>query len=250
MRLRALVRRDPSYADLPLMNKVIDPTAIPLSWDALEDAFENNASEVHSYLHRETGEVLRLIEGVSDQSLFKRVSKDANYLSIDPVPSREQYRWMEHFIDSMEDDELRGKLRRAVDGRGAFRRFKDVLAPHRVDRERWFRFRSDRLREAMERWLSHHNLKPVERETWHVPTAEEVIPDTPEVEAPDVSRQSTVDLLDDARRQLRELVEQVPPRKLETARLFMEFLCAQPNASRTAASPDAVADKKKPKAKS
>lgn len=212
--------------------KTVKAKPVPLSWDALEDAFENNASEVHSYLHRETGEVLRLIESVSDQSLFDRVAKDSNYLGIDPVPSREQYRWMEHFIDSMEDDELRDKLRRAVDGRGAFRRFKDVLAPHRVDRERWFRFRSDRLREAMERWLAHHNLQPVEREGWWVPSAEDVSTgEAPEV-TPEANRQSTVDLLDDAKRQLRELVERVPPRKLETARLFLEFLCAQPGTSR------------------
>lgn len=212
--------------------KKTDPTPVPLSWDALEDAFENNASEVHSYLHRKTGEVLRLIEGVSDQTLFDRVAKDSDYLGIDPVPSREQYRWMEHFIDSMEEEELRGKLRRAVDGRGAFRRFKDVLAPHRVDRERWFRFRSDRLREAMERWLNHHDLQPVEREEWRVPTAEEVVPEAVAEEAGQGHRQSTVDLLDDARRQLRELVERVPPRKLETARLFLEFLCSQPNIGR------------------
>ena len=229
--------------------KTPETNAVPLSWDALEDAFENNASEVHSYLHRKTGEVLRLIEGVSDQSLFDKVAKDSNYFSIDPVPSREQYRWMEHFIDSMEDDELRGKLRRAVDGRGAFRRFKDVLAPHRVDRERWFRFRSDRLREAMERWLRHHNLKPVERESWHVPTAEEVVAETSEVEPAEGKRQSTVDLLDDARRHLHELVEQVPPRKLETARLFLEFLCKHPSSTRSVALAE-TPQEKEPKAKS
>ena len=222
------------------MSSTEQPDEIPLSWDALEDAFENNAPEVHSYLHRRTGEVLRLIESVSDRALFDRVASDGDYLGIDPVPSREQYRWMEHFIESLEDGELRGRLQRAVDGRGAFRRFKDALAPHRVDRERWFRFRSERLREAMQRWLSHHSIVAVERSEWRVPSAEEVTPEEEiagetSVERRAPRRQSTVDLLDDARRELRELVERVPPRKLEIARTFLEFL-SSPTTSRRAES--------------
>ena len=37
-----------------------------VDWEALEDAFENNAPEVHSYLHLTTGEVLRVVDGVAD----------------------------------------------------------------------------------------------------------------------------------------------------------------------------------------
>src|SRR4051794_5677321 len=37
---------------------------IPIDWEALEDAFENNAPEVHSYLHLVTGDVLRVVDGV------------------------------------------------------------------------------------------------------------------------------------------------------------------------------------------
>src|SRR6185295_15455218 len=36
---------------------------IPIDWEALEDAFENNAPEVHSYLHLVTGDVLRVWTG-------------------------------------------------------------------------------------------------------------------------------------------------------------------------------------------
>ena len=38
---------------------------VPVDWEALEDAFENNAPEVHSYLHLTTGEVLRVVDGVA-----------------------------------------------------------------------------------------------------------------------------------------------------------------------------------------
>src|SRR5438046_2418616 len=71
---------------------------IPIDWEALEDAFENNAPEVHSYLHLVTGDVLRVVDGVADPQMHARIAADSNYLRIDPVSSREQYRWMERYI--------------------------------------------------------------------------------------------------------------------------------------------------------
>ena len=99
----------------------------PIDWEALEDAFENNAPEVHSYLHLGTGEVLRVVDGIADPEMHARIASDATYLRIEPVSSREQYRWMERFIPMVEEPELRAKLSQAIDGKGAFRRFKDVL---------------------------------------------------------------------------------------------------------------------------
>ena len=64
---------------------------IPIDWEALEDAFENNAPEVHSYLHLVTGDVLRVVDGVADPQMHARIAADTNYLRIDPVSSREQY---------------------------------------------------------------------------------------------------------------------------------------------------------------
>ncbi len=127
---------------------------VPVDWEALEDAFENNAPEVHSYLHLTTGEVLRVVDGVADPQMHVRIASDGNYLRIDPVSSREQYRWMERFIPMVDEGELRTKLTQAIDGKGAFRRFKDVLMSFAPEREQWFTFRSERLRTFMEAWLA------------------------------------------------------------------------------------------------
>ena len=81
--------------------------SVPVDWEALEDAFENNAPEVHWYLHLVTGEVLRIVDGVADPQMHARIAADANYLRIDRVSSREQYRWMERYIPMVEDAELR-----------------------------------------------------------------------------------------------------------------------------------------------
>ena len=180
------------------------PTAplreVPVDWEALEDAFENNAPEVHSYLHLTTGEVLRVVDGVADPQMHARISADANYLRIDPVSSREQYRWMERFIPMVDEPELRGKLAHAIDGKGAFRRFKDVLMTYAADRERWFAFRSERLRTFMEAWLNAHAIQAVPRPGWSdAPpnSGDEAAPDSlaptsaPEVGDPSPSSSST-----------------------------------------------------------
>src|SRR5512138_3396337 len=156
---------------------------IPIDWEALEDAFENNAPEVHSYLHLVTGDVLRVVDGVADPQMHARIAADTNYLRIDPVSSREQYRWMERYIPMVEDPDLQAKLTQAIDGKGAFRRFKDVLMAYGPERERWFSFRSERLRIFMEAWLSAHALNPVARPMW-VPESTPRVEGAPAPEPP------------------------------------------------------------------
>jgi hypothetical protein len=205
---------------------------VPVAWEALEDAFENNAPEVHSYLHFDTGEVIRIVDGVADPSMHTRIIGDARYLRIDPVSSREQYRWMERFIATVEGEELRRQLNIAIDGKGAFRRFKDALVSHPVDRERWFAFRSERLRSCMESWLTAHGIHSVERPTWHVPTAEDVQPEgQPEVEAPDQRASQVTTVSGTHRGRLHELVDGLSSRDIEAAETFLEFLWERRHAS-------------------
>ena len=197
---------------------------VPIAWEALEDAFENNAPEVHSYLNLENGEVIRIVDGIADPGMHQRIMNDANYLRVDPVSSREQYRWMERFIATVEESEFRSKLLQAIDGKGAFRRFKDVLMSYPVDRERWFAFRSERLRACMEAWLRAHGINSVARPQWRVPTADEVKVQAEKEEAERPGRKSRAAIADAQRRKLRDLIDVLPARELDAAVAFLEFL--------------------------
>jgi hypothetical protein len=202
---------------------------VPVDWEALEDAFENNAPEVHSYLHLGTGEVIRVVDGIADPEMHSRIAVDATYLRVDPVSSREQYRWMERFILMLEEGDLRDKLTSAIDGKGAFRRFKDVLMTFASERERWFAFRSERLRVFMEAWLGAHALRPVPRPVWPAAPSEPAAapsPAAPEVEMDPVQeaanrRARTVEGL---RRQIRDVAESLGVRDLEKVVAFAEFV--------------------------
>ena len=202
---------------------------VPVDWEALEDAFENNAPEVHSYLHLTTGEVLRVVDGVADPQMHVRIASDGNYLRIDPVSSREQYRWMERFIPMVENSELRGKLTQAIDGKGAFRRFKDVLMAYGPERERWFAFRSERLRTFMEAWLTAHAIKPIERPAWADAAAgpeSENAPDSTD-DAPKSQGGRRTRNAEILRQSLKELSDVLGPRDLDMVVSFAEFLKAR-----------------------
>ncbi len=198
---------------------------VPVDWEALEDAFENNAPEVHSYLQLTTGEVLRVVDGIADPEMHARIASDADYMRVDPVSSREQYRWMERFIPMIEEGELRDRLAAAIDGKGAFRRFKDVLMSYGPERERWFAFRSERLRVFMEAWLSTHALRAVPRPSW--PTGEE----GPAKEPSNISQDQLSGRrgrgADALRKQLRELGDNLGARDLEKVVAFAEFVKAR-----------------------
>lgn len=196
---------------------------VPVAWEALEDAFENNAPEVHSYLHLLNGEVIRVVDGVADPATHARIAADSNYLRVDPVSSREQYRWMERFIATVEDGPLRQKLLQSIDGKGAFRRFKDVLVAYPVDRERWFAFRSERLRTCMESWLDAQGVESVERPEWQVPTADDVRPQLESSERV-VRRPARPTGIEAQRGRAHELIDGLSPRDLEAALVYLEFM--------------------------
>jgi hypothetical protein len=68
---------------------------------------------------------------------------------------------MADFIDSVTDEDLQKKLRTALDGRDASRRFRDVLAQYPDERKRWAAFRQENEQEYAARWLADEGIDPV-----------------------------------------------------------------------------------------
>jgi hypothetical protein len=198
---------------------------VAVDWEALEDAFENNAPEVHSYLHLSSGEVLRVVDGIADPQMHSRIAADAAYVRVEPVSSREQYRWMERFIQMLDPSDLRDELSLAIDGRGAFRRFKDVLMLNAPERERWFAFRSERLRVFMEAWLEAHALIAVPRLPASPPPPE--VPSEAPAVAPDALGARRTRNAEWLRRQLRDLAATLGARDLDRVLIYAEFVKAR-----------------------
>jgi hypothetical protein len=155
-------------------------------------AFENASLESQSYLDQETGEVVlvtdetrREVEDIYEEladaqreapaafaaALAERddlhdwikeavqraheveVGYGTRFVAVPQADSREGYRDMEDFIDTVADNHLQELLSVAIQGQGAFRRFKDVLLNYPRERERWFKFKDTCLRQRVVDWL-------------------------------------------------------------------------------------------------
>lgn len=84
---------------------------------------------------------------------------DLDLIAVRPLPSYIWYQDMADFVDLVGDDSAARRLARAINGRGAFRRFKDELHeeyPHLLPA--WYVFRDTRaIRRAVE-WLRDESL--------------------------------------------------------------------------------------------
>jgi hypothetical protein len=193
---------------------------ITVNWSDLEIAFERNSPEQESFLDLENGDLLSIVEGEPDAPARRaKVANNPNrYLRVDPASSREQYRWMERFVGSVADQALRERLLVAIDGKGAFRRFKDVLLAFPAERERWFTYRAELLHFHIQTWLEHMQVEVANPPPWG-----KVAPPAEPVELPRAAPNGETpgEIL---RRQARELLDEIPAAELPSALVFLEFL--------------------------
>jgi hypothetical protein len=67
------------------------------------------------------------------------------------------------FIATRENHDLAARLEQAVDGHGAFRRFKNVLIEWPEDCDDWFEFSGERRRGLARAWLADEGYRPAVR---------------------------------------------------------------------------------------
>lgn len=85
------------------------------------------------------------------------------WLYVPPVGSRPAYVDMVDFTATRGNRELVTQLEIAVEGRGAFRRFKNVLIDWPDDREDWFTFSDERRRGRARAWLADAGYRAIVR---------------------------------------------------------------------------------------
>jgi hypothetical protein len=84
---------------------------------------------------------------------------DLDLVCIDPLPSWVWYQDMAEFAESITDERAGRRLARAIQGKGAFRRFKDELhQEHPGLLPAWYAFRDVRGMRRAVRWLADNSL--------------------------------------------------------------------------------------------
>jgi hypothetical protein len=139
---------------------------VAIDLELVQMAFEDRDGDGKWFLDTATGEAVHVNEHGDDDELRSQIEEGfgERYLRIPYQGSDAAYRDMEEFIDSGTDDRCRGLLDVAIRGKGAFRRFKDVLQAHPAERERWFAFQKERVHDRIRRWLEGEDIEPVTRQ--------------------------------------------------------------------------------------
>ncbi|MBN1959308.1 MAG: hypothetical protein JW841_00030 [Deltaproteobacteria bacterium] len=137
---------------------------LEIDWAALHSAFQMSMPEVRCFLSLEDGRVLKTPPG--DPLLAKFRSEPEKYVPIEAIPSRIQYQWLDSFIKSVEDESIRPRMEAAVNGKGAFRRFKDILLTLPDERRRWFEFRDQLLRQRIVEWIREIGVETTNEPPW------------------------------------------------------------------------------------
>src|SRR5215831_5525054 len=147
----------------------------PVKLTEIIEGMDFQSDERSSFLNLTTGDVvsitdeeLRAVENDAFFGDFPDWQHDAiriagEILETDhylPLPDRfeiNEYRIMERFCLSMDDDDLRDDLCDVIRGRGAFRRFKDRMQLYEMAEE-WYRYRDEALREIAVGWCEEHEI--------------------------------------------------------------------------------------------
>jgi Uncharacterised protein family (UPF0158) len=93
-------------------------------------------------------------DGDEDDEDEDESEDEDRWLRVDCEGSRDGYRDMQRFIGSVSDPGRADRLDIAITGRGAFRRFRDVLSRWPEEADRWSEFSMERERGRARAWLA------------------------------------------------------------------------------------------------
>lgn len=129
---------------------------LPVDLDLLTTALETERFTTTVRINTATGEWAD-----SDSEFDNPDDQDEDgWLLVEGQGSRDGYHDMETFIDRLDDDTIADLLAVAIQGRGAFRRFKDTLTRWPDLLEAWFSFSEDRQLGRARAWLADHGYTP------------------------------------------------------------------------------------------
>ena len=113
--------------------------------------YKINAHAVEHFMHN-----------LGDQENVRIAQADADpeMKKISPVTTEVRYGIMSDFISLVEDIAVAGRLRTAISGKGAFRRFREAVDEDDTLRRRWLGYRTKRHYHLALDWLHANDLRP------------------------------------------------------------------------------------------
>jgi Uncharacterised protein family (UPF0158) len=150
---------------------------LPVQLKAVVDEMETGADDWQAYINRKTGELAsfggdtrRAVEDddppgegweLDAWHECKRVLDDPDFIELPDQRDIHEYSIMERFCQSLEDASKADRLLDAIRGRGAFRRFKDMVHKLGIEDD-WYRYRDEALKQVAADFLEENDIPYVD----------------------------------------------------------------------------------------
>jgi hypothetical protein len=147
--------------------------------DELGTALTGGDVDSVSFFNSRAGSVEHFMHNLGDQESARITEAETNaeLQKITPVTTEVRYSIMSDFISTVEDINVAGRLRSAISGKGAFRRFREAVDEDDAMRRRWLAYRTKRHYHLALDWLSkiganfeQFDIKPADYD-WEPPAA-------------------------------------------------------------------------------
>ena len=123
------------------------------------EAMEFANMETEYYYDTQNEKVLMLfdemVDGEDNPELFE------DYIPLPGQYDINEYRIMEEFVYELPAGKNQDVLARAIQGRGAFRRFKDKLYDLNLEKQ-WYQYREEAYEKIARQWSERHKIDIVE----------------------------------------------------------------------------------------
>lgn len=156
---------------------MLDPSRLDLN--EIADALSDQTDYERRWLiNPDTGEVVLWTSELGIDGETPVDLDELDELLIDPLPSYVWYEDMADFVELVGDERAQRRLTRALQGKGAFRRFKNELHEEFPTLlQAWYAFRDSRARHHAVEWLADNSL--IDHDTAIQYIAEHPTPDVP-----------------------------------------------------------------------
>ena len=126
------------------------------------DALDFTNDEIMYYYNPDNGEIF--MSNIGDYENLNEDELDELFEKSIMLPTRydiNEYGMMEDFVETIEDDRLQNQLYISLNGRGAFRRFKDKLYDLNLQKQ-WYQYRDEAYEKIARQWCERHKIDLVE----------------------------------------------------------------------------------------
>ena len=146
------------------------------------DEMDTMSDEYKVFLDKETGNIVSL--SVEELSIAEELEEDEdfsdypewqrdelkealdvvlnweNYVELPDKFEIDEYSIMEEFCDYVSDSRIGDALRNAIQGRGAFRKFKDTIQRLNIE-DSWYKFKEEVFRKIAVEWCEDNHIEYV-----------------------------------------------------------------------------------------